>query len=75
MGSNEVEVVAILEALHFFVLASFHAPLILESDYLNAVSWVSSSAKGPWRFQFYINEINSLKSFGRVKYQHVLFIA
>ena len=42
----------------------------MESDPLNAISWVSSSAKGPWRFQFYFNEISSLKSLIRVKFQH-----
>lgn len=36
--SNESEVLAILEALCLFS-ASFHGKLIVESDFMNAVSW------------------------------------
>ena len=43
----------------------------MESDSLNAISWVSSSAVIPWRFQFYLNEIRALASSIQVKFQHV----
>ena len=43
----------------------------MENDSLNAISWVSSSADVPWRFQFYSNEIRALASLIQVKFQHV----
>lgn len=50
MESNEEEVVAILEALWIFVWASFQDLLVVESDFLNAIYWVSSLAAMPSRF-------------------------
>lgn len=52
-------------------MSSFHANLVVESDSLNAIYWVSSCAKVPWRFQFYFNEIKSLSSSLQVKFQHM----
>lgn len=43
MESNKAEVLAILNALRF----SFHGNLVVESDSLNAISWVSSPSKVP----------------------------
>lgn len=43
--SKKAEVKAILEALRIFS-HSFQESLIVESDSLNAISWVSSSNKG-----------------------------
>ena len=62
MESNEVEVPAILEAIRIFSSTSFHSSLMVESDSLNAISWVSSSTTFPWKFQFYMNEIRALSS-------------
>ena len=50
--SNEVEVLAILEALRIFS-RSFMGSLIVESDSSNAFSWVTSSAVNPWKIQFF----------------------
>lgn len=67
MESNEAEVLAILEALQIFVSTSFQERFIAESDSLNAISWVSSRAKTPWRFHLYFNDIKYLSSLIRVK--------
>lgn len=40
LASNEVEVLATLEAHHIFV-AHYHVSLAAESDLVNAVHWVS----------------------------------
>lgn len=32
---------------------SFHEVFIDESDTLNAISWISKLAKGPWSWKFY----------------------
>lgn len=71
MESNEAEVLAILEALQMFVSASFQERFIAESNSLNAISWVSSRAKTPWRFHLYFNNIKYLSSLIRVSLQHV----
>lgn len=49
--SNEVEVLARLEALWLFSL-SFQTKLIVESDSDNVVMWVSSLISKPWRLLF-----------------------
>ena len=71
MESNEAEVLAILEVVRIFASSSFNSRLEVESDSLNAISWVSSSAVIPWRFQFYLNEIRALASSIQVKFRHV----
>eukprot|EP00268_Persea_americana_P036637 TRINITY_DN3614_c1_g1_i6.p1 TRINITY_DN3614_c1_g1~~TRINITY_DN3614_c1_g1_i6.p1 ORF type:complete len:138 (-),score=27.70 TRINITY_DN3614_c1_g1_i6:344-757(-) len=71
MESNEVEVVANLEAIRIFTSTSFCSRLAVESDSLNAISWVSSSAMFPWKFQFYLNEIRALSSSIQVSFIHV----
>lgn len=43
MESNEAEVVAILEALRIFASSSFQDLLIVDSDSLNAITWVLSA--------------------------------
>lgn len=68
--SNEVEVAAILGALRI-VLSSSLKRLVVESDFLNAISWVSSSSKPPWRFHFYLNESKCLASTFQVEFKHV----
>lgn len=68
---NEAEVVATLEALYIFASASFQATLMVESDSLNGIAWVSFLHKFPRRFQFYFNEIQSLFFVIRVKFQHI----
>lgn len=65
------EVVAILEALRIFAFATFNERFVVESDSLNAVSWASSLAKFPWRFQFYFNEIKYLSPLFCVTFQHI----
>lgn len=40
-------------------LFSIQGKLVVESDSLNAVSWVSSFDTVTWRFQFYFNEVNA----------------
>lgn len=70
MESNEVEVVAILEALRLFA-SSFNSKLEVESDSLNVISWVSSSHLPPWRFQFYFNDIKMLSSKFSIRFLHV----
>ena len=69
--SNEAEVLANLEAIWMFASSSLTSRLVVESDSLNAISWVLSSAARPWRFQFYLNEIRALSSLIQVSFQHV----
>lgn len=54
--SNEVEVLAILEALQCFS-SYYHGVLIMESDFFDVVAWVSNRKASPWKFQFLFNEI------------------
>lgn len=70
MESNEAEVLAILEGLQIF--ASFSFPkLLVESDSMNVVSWVSSITLPPWGFKFYFNEIKMLSSSISVEFCYV----
>lgn len=69
MESNEVEFLVILEALRF--LSSFNGKLVVESNSLNAIYWVSSLSKIHWRFHFYFNETMSLASLLDVIFKHV----
>lgn len=70
IDSNEAEVIAIFEALRIF-FSSFSTKLVVESDSMNTISWISSSKSTPWRFHFYFNEIKVLSSSISVKFQHV----
>ena len=54
-----------------FVSSSFTSRVVVESDFLNAISWVSSLILFPWRFQFYLNEIKALSSSIYMDFQHV----
>ena len=44
--SNEAEVLTILETLRIFV-ASFHGPLLVESESSNAVGWLLKRDSSP----------------------------
>lgn len=59
-GSNETEVVAILEALHRFA-TSFQDKLIVESDSSND-SWVFSTQMCLWELHFILSDIEVLSS-------------
>lgn len=52
--SNDVEVLAILDALRNY-LGAYQEQLIVDSDSLHAISWVklNSSALSNWKSQFY----------------------
>lgn len=67
--SNEAELLAILEALHIFNTL-YQNLLIVERDSSNAISWVNSFF-GPWKMQFYLNEIRLLASPSPVSFQHI----
>lgn len=54
-----MDVLAILKGLQIF-LADFHAKLVVESDSMNAIAWVSSPMVACWGCQFYFNEIKSV---------------
>lgn len=41
MESNEAEVVAFLETFQIFALKNFQVPVIVESNSLNVIIWVS----------------------------------
>lgn len=56
--SNEIEVLALLEALWLFSL-SFQAKLIVESDSDNVVIRVSYSISKPWRHLFLLMKTRS----------------
>lgn len=43
----------------------------MESNSLNAISWVFNPAKMPWRSHFYFNEIKFIFSEFQVIFQHV----
>lgn len=63
--SNDAEVMAILGALHIHASVfffSFQDLLIVECDLQNSISWMSLDEVGPWKFQFFFNEIKSLSS-------------
>lgn len=67
--SNEAEILAILEALRIYH-RPFQYPLVVESDSMNAVYW-ARSFKGPWKMQFYLNEIKVLMTGNCIFFQHV----
>lgn len=55
--SNEGEVLDILEALRIYS-SSFHGSLLVESDSLNAISWVLQDDSIPWKFHYYFHEMD-----------------
>ena len=61
----------LLEALRIFS-ASFHGPLLVESDSTNAVGWLLNPDSRPWKCQFHINEIKEISSSLAVSFGHVL---
>lgn len=67
--SNEAEILAILEAFCIYG-RSFQFNLIVESDSFNVVSWARTFG-GPWKLQFYFNEIKGLSTGCRTSFQHV----
>ena len=44
----------------------------MESDLSHAITWVSTSNGGPWKFQFILNEIKSLLYSIQVDFSHIL---
>lgn len=59
--SNRAEVLATLDALSPYsgiLLEQF----IVESESLNAISWVNSREESPWKFKFIFNKIKSPSS-------------
>ena len=56
--SDEVEVLAILEALRIYQTI-YQQNVIVESDSANGISWVKSM-EGPWKMEFLLNEIDLL---------------
>ena len=71
MESNEVEAVAILQALGVISSVHSYSFVVVESDSSNPVSWVSNPCKVPWRFHFYFSEIKALFLWLRVNFQYV----
>ena len=47
----------------------------MKSDSSNAIRWVSKVEKGPWRFQYYVNEIKALSSSIKVYFFHIYWSA
>ena len=43
----------------------------MEGDSLNPISWVTSRALPPWRFQFYFNEIKEPSYLIFVEFHHM----
>ena len=68
--SSEAEIISIIEVLRSFSV-SFRQTLIVESDSLNLISWVSNETKGSWRFYFYLNEIKCLSLELDVEFRHI----
>lgn len=50
---------------------SFRSSLIVKSDLANAISWVTSRQRDPWKFQLPLNEIKPLVSARWVEFQHI----
>lgn len=69
--SKEAEILSILEMLRLFTVL-FRQPLIVESDSLNAISWASNAAKGPWKVYFCLDEIKFLSSELDVEFRRIL---
>lgn len=70
--SNEVDVLAILEALRIY-RSSYHQSLTVESDSshsTNAIAWMESF-RGPRKMQFLLNEISCLVFEMQVLFQHL----
>lgn len=61
---------AVLKTLWFFVRI-FQDSLVVESNSLNMISWISPSTATPWRLQFYFSEIKYLSSLIQVEFKHV----
>lgn len=59
--SNEAEVVAMLEALRIFS-GSFQGKLIVKSNSVNVMAWVSQHGANSWRLQFHLHEIKAFSS-------------
>ena len=68
--SNEAKVLAILEALRIFSF-TLKENLIVESDSSNAIRWASKAERGPWRLQYYFNEIKALSFSIKVSLSHI----
>ena len=66
---NEVEDLAILEALHIYSTSYLYG-LIVESDSANAISWVKYF-RGPWKMQFLLNKSHHLVSLSQVSFQYI----
>lgn len=62
-----MEVLAILEALRVYV-SLFHSSHIVESNSANAIQ---RGGRGPWKFQFLLNEIKSQAPHIPVEFWHV----
>lgn len=58
--------------LSWYVCLCSSSKLIVESDLSNAITWVSTSNGGPWKFQFILNEIKSLVYLIQVDFSHIL---
>lgn len=67
--SNEVEILAILEALRIFS-QSFPNSRTVESDSSNAISWMNLK-RGPWMMHFHFMETKHISSRCQVLFQHV----
>ena len=67
--SYEAEILAILEALRNYH-CPFQYPPVVESDSMNAVYW-ARSFRGPWKMQFYFNEIKTRMMGNSISFQHI----
>lgn len=69
--SNEVEVLTILEALRIYVWL-FMGRLLVESDYANAIHWISKVEGDLCKLHFFsFNEIKALSSFNAFSFSNV----
>lgn len=53
----------------------FHHKFTVESNSMNAISWISPSVVSPWRFYFYFNEINMSSSSIQAEFWNVSWMA
>lgn len=67
--SNEVDVLAILEALCIY-MNSYQCRLIVERDSSSAITWVNSF-RGLWKMQFYFNATGLLPLTSQVSFQYI----
>lgn len=75
LESNEAEVIAIRRALQLTaaVPGAERLKVIVETDSLNAFTWITKAIARPWRMTFDFNTIATLKeTFDEVKFQHIL---